>query len=120
MRLYHYSNTDIKDKLKISYYGYNYYTNNDKNITNVKRLFFYTRPEPEALLRGSKFLYSLDYPDFRIYNITKDLRGYLLHNSIDKALQRIKQCYNGVIYTIGNYDIVNLFYDVKFTKKEVL
>jgi len=120
IKLYHYSNKDIKDKLKVKFYGYNYFTSNDKNITNVKRIFFYIKPEPEALLKGNKFCYSLDYPIFRIYDITKDLRGYLKNNSIDKALRKIKQKYNGIIYQIGNYNIVNLFYDVKFTNKERL
>lgn len=120
MRLYHYSNADIKDKIKVSYYGQNYFTANDKAITNVKRAFFYTKPEPEALLRHSKFLYIVDYPIFRLYDISKDLRGYLRHRTIPEALRKIKQNYNGIRYNIGNNEIVNLFYDTKIKDKITL
>ena len=83
IRLYHYSQADFKDKIKVKFYGLNYYTTNDKNLTDIKRAFYYTKPEPEALYQ-------------------------------------IKKRYNGVIYNIGKNEVVNLFYDVKFTKKEVL
>ena len=120
IKLYHYSQADFKDKVKVIFYGLNYYTSNDKNITDIKRAFYYTEPRPEALLKGCKFLYITEYPKFRLYDITKDLRGYLKDKTIDKALYQIKQRYNGVIYKIGDFEIVNLFYDVKFTKKEVI
>ena len=118
--LYHYSQADIKGYIKVKFYGLNYYTNNDKNITDIKRAFYYTKPEPEALLRNCKFLYIKEYPKSRLYNITDDVEGYLKDKTISKALYLIKKRYNGVIYKIGKNEIVNLFYDVKFTKKVVI
>ena len=120
MRLYHYSNADIKDKIKVGYYGLNSYTVNDTAITILKRAFYYTRPEPEALLRHCRFLYIVNYPDFRIYDITKDNRGYLTGRAISEALYKIKQNYNGVKYNIGSCEIVNLFYDTKIKDKITL
>ncbi len=119
MRLYHYSNADIKEKLKVSYFSANFYTNNDKNISDIKRLFFYTKPEPEHLLSGCKYCYVVNYPAFRLYDITLDKLGFLKNNTIHEALKKIKQKYNGIIYKIGNNEIVNIFYDVKIFKKVV-
>jgi len=113
--LYHYSQADFKDKIKVKFYGLNNYTFYDKNLTNIKRAFYYTKPE--HLLKGSKFLYITDYPNFRLYDITKDLKGYLKDKTIDEALHQIKQKYNGVIYRIGKSEIVNLFYDTKYIKQ---
>ena len=120
IKLYHYSQADIKEKIKVKFYGLNYFTSNDKNLTDIKRAFYYTKPEPEHLLKGNKFLYIVDYPNFRLYDISQDKRGYLKDKTIDQALRQIKQKYNGVIYRIGNYEIVNLFYDTRYTKKEIL
>ena len=120
IKLYHYSQADFKDKIKVKFYGLNYYTTNDKNLTDIKRAFYYTKPEPEALLLGSKYLYITDYPKFRLYDITKDLKGYLKDKTISKALSQIKQKYNGVIYRIGKNEIMNLFYDTRYTKREIL
>jgi hypothetical protein len=120
IKLYHYSNIDIRDYIKPDFYGLNYFTSNDKAITNVKRAFYYTKPEPEHLLRGSKFLYTILYSKFRLYDISADLKGYLKDKTISEALHKIKQDYNGIIYRIGNIEIVNLFYRARFIKKERL
>jgi len=115
--LYHYSNINITRKISVKYYGYNNYTSNDVRLTNVKRAFYYTKPEPETLLRGSQYLYTVKYPKARLYDITKDLRGYLIGHSISEALYRIKQRYNGIIYNIGKIEVVNLFYDTRYNNK---
>lgn len=120
IKLYHYSNTDIKDKIKVSYYGLNYFTFNDSQITTVKRAFYYTKPEPEHLLSNARFLYIVEIEPEALYNITRDIKGYLKSQSIDRALRQIRRIYKGVIYKIGNKEIVNLFYDVNFIKREVL
>ena len=120
IRLYHYSNTDIKDYIKPDFYGSNYFTSNDKNITNVKRAFYYTKPEPEALLRYCKFLYIVEIELSQLYNISQDIKGYLKSQSIGEALRDIKRHYKGVIYNIGNLKIVNLFYRARIIKQEIL
>ena len=120
IKLYHYSNTDIKDYIKPDFYGSNYFTSNDKNITNVKRAFYYTKPEPEALLRGSKFLYIVEIEPSQLYNISQDSKGYLKSHSISEALRHIKRHYKGVIYNIGKVEIVNLFKRIKIINKITL
>jgi len=121
IKLYHYSDKDIKDKIKVEYYGHNYFTANDKNITDIKRAFYYTEARPEALLRGSKFLYITEIDQSKIYDLRNDKAGYIkrFDNITDILSYIISIGYIGVIYNIG-YDIVNLFYDVKFTIKKEL
>ena len=68
--LYHYSNINLKhnEALTPDNFGNNYFTQNDVNACNVKRLFFYTEAKPEALLAGSRFLYTCRIEASRIYN----------------------------------------------------
>ena len=122
MRLYHYSNTDIKDKIKVNYYGINFFTRNDTKITNIRRSFFYTRPEPEFLLKNCKFLYIVDIDNSKIYDLTYDVdrlkkRYYFISGILNSI---IKKGYLGCKYRIGNLEIVNLFYDVKIKDKIIL
>jgi len=120
IKLYHYSNANIKDKIKVAYYGNNYFTVNDTKVTNIKRSFFYIKPKPEYLLSASKYRYSLNFNLSKLYNLTKDCKPYLRNKSITQALSIIKRKYKGVIYKIGNRYIVNLFIDVKYIQKEIL
>ena len=120
LKLYHYSNADFKGYIKPDFFGLNNYTSNDKNITTIKRAFYYTRPEPEHLLSSSKFLYITKIEPEVLYNISQDIRGYLKSQSIGKALRRIKRHFKGIIYNIGNIKIVNLFYDIKINKRLTL
>jgi len=109
--LYHYSDKDFKNFINPSYYGHNYFTHNDCQITTIKRAFYYTDPKrAEYLLQGSKYLYITEIKSKDIYNITEDKQGYLkrCNGDIDLALRKIKRNYRGVIYNVG-YDIVNLF-----------
>lgn len=120
IKLYHYSNNDFKGYIKTSFYGQNYFTSNDKNITEVKRVFYYTKPEPEHLLKGSQYLYIAEIKPEVLYNISQDTKGYLKSQSIGEAVRRIKRQYKGIIYNIGNLEIVNLFYDVKIKDRKTL
>jgi hypothetical protein len=118
LKLYHYTDQNIKDKLKVSYYGKNYFTSNDVKITAIKRLFFYAVPCPEYLLDSSEYCYIVNYPINRIYDLTIDREGFLKNNSIDGALRQIKYLgYSGIKYNIGADVIYNLFYDVKIAKQ---
>lgn len=118
--LYHYTNEKISGRLTPRYFGNNSYTQNDVNACNVRRIFFYTVPKPEALLAGSRFLYTCRIPEAKIYNITIDKAGYLKRfNSLYEAVNAIKKDYSGVRYTLGNNEIVNTFKAVKPFKCEV-
>jgi len=119
--LYHYSNISLKrnEKLTPDNFGNNYFTQNDVNACNVKRLFFYDTPKPEALLYGSRYLYTCRIQAKKLYNITEDKAGYLRRfNSLYEAVNAIKKDYSGVLYTIGGRNIINLFYAIKPDKKE--
>jgi hypothetical protein len=112
MRLYHYSNIDIKGYIKPSYFGYNSYTNNSVKISQVIRSYFYTRPEPEALLRGSKYIYNSVIDKNKLYN----LKTNKIKNFVDIYYTVKKLGYKGIILD----DTVVLFYQSRIIKKEAL
>ena len=123
MRLYHYSNIKT-DKLKIDNFGDNSFTRNDKTISDIKRLFFYTEKKPEGLLQGCKYLYIVNIYDNCIYNLYNDDEDFVLLNSkyygitdFHSLLGHIKKNYKGVLYNIPSklkegINIVNLFIDI--------
>ena len=118
MRLYHYSNIKT-DKLKIDNFGYNYFTLNDKKISDIKRIFFYdSNDNPENLFNGVKYLYVKDIDNNDIYNLYEDndnLTDKFKYNgvlNIDKLLLYVKENYKGILYKINDYNIINLFIDI--------
>lgn len=123
IKLYHYSSEDFKGYIKPGFLGINTYTRNDKNISGLARAFYYTEAGAvEYLLKGSKYLYITEVEPGRIYDITKDKRGYIQRGrgDIDKALRLIKRNYKGVIYSLGNYKVVNLFTRAKIKEVKTL
>jgi hypothetical protein len=122
IKLYHFSNSDFKNKISVNFYGQNYFTSNDFKITEVKRAFYYLEPrELEHRFIGCRYLYITEILKSRVYDLRADLRGYKLrYNTITRLLRAIKQNYNGVIYEAGGVVIVNLFYDVKIKDKVTL
>jgi len=118
MRLYHYSNIKT-DKLKIDNFGYNYFTLNDKKISDIKRIFFYdSNDNPENLFNGVKYLYVKDIDNNDIYNLYEDndnLTDKFKYNgvlNIDKLLLYVKENYKGILYKINDYNVINLFTDI--------
>jgi hypothetical protein len=123
IRLYHFSSKNFKGFIEPGYYGENNYTRNDKNITELKRAFYYIGPgEVEYLLSGSNYLYITEVKPGDIYDLTEDKKGYLKQSrgNIDKALRLIKRNYRGVIYSLGNYKVVNLFTRAKIKQRKTL
>lgn len=115
--LYHYSNEKINGKLLPRFFGNNSFTDNDKKSCNVKRIFFYDKKKPEALLSNCSFLYTCRILKNQLYNITKDKAGYFKrYNSLFQAVQAIKKNYQGIIYRIGDYNIINVFYAINSKK----
>ena len=121
MRLYHYSNINIEDKLKVKHFGHNSYTNNDGRISSLKRSFCFTSSiVPEARFQGSHYRYTLNIPKKDIYNLISDSKKLVKsgNTDINGLLRAIKKLgYKGVLYNVG-YNIVNLFYDIKYIKKD--
>ena len=121
MRLYHYSNTNIKDKLKVKHFGHNSYTNNDGRISSLKRSFYFTTATaPEQRFKNSLYKYTINIPKKDIYNLILDPKKLIKsgNTDINSLLRAIKKLgYKGVLYNVG-YNIVNLFYDIKYIKKD--
>jgi len=123
MKLYHYSNTYIKDKIKTAYFGDNTYTNNDKSISAIKRTFFFTTVKiPEYRFENSKYKYTAVINDNNIYNLILDNKNLIKRGkNIHYILQKIKKLgYKGTLYNVG-YNVVVLFNDIAINKiKKVL
>ena len=122
MRLYHYTSADIKDKIRVNHYGDNSYSDNDVKATLVKRSFYYTKPiVAEYHLRHIKYCYKVNISKGSIYNLKSDLlKLKAKHSTISLLLKNIKRRgYKGIVYSLG-YDVVNLFYDVRYKTRQVL
>lgn len=116
MILYHYSNKKLKD-ISPRYFGKNYYTSNDKNISNVKRVFFYDKKQPEYLLSDNLYVHYVKINKKNIYDITKDKKKILkkYNNDIDKVLKYFKSKNTIVKYNNG-LNIYNSFQSLKVYK----
>jgi hypothetical protein len=120
IKLYHYTNADIKDKIKPSFFGHNVFTTKSALLSNVKRSYFYVNnDEKEAYFRGAVYKYIAQVNESRLYDISKDkLKLSEKFNGVFyKILQYIKN--KGYIGVIGNngFGVVSLFYDVKIKDK---
>lgn len=120
--LYHYTNKKISGVLSPAYFGDNYFTANDKNICNIKRLFFYDVKKAESLLSNSRYIYHCKIDKSKIYDLRADKSGYIKrYDNISVLLNAIiDKKFNGVIYSIGNYNIVCLFKSIKPLTVEAL
>jgi len=119
MKLYHYTDNKIQDKIKTSYFGSNSYTNNDKSISAINRSFFFTTGKiPEYRFENSKYQYIAYINDNKIYNLISDNKKLIKRGkNIHYILQKIKKLgYSGVLYNIG-YNVVILFNDISISKK---
>jgi len=109
MKLYHYSHKSDLQEVNPVYFGENSYTLRDRQASGVQRSYFYTKPEPERLLKGAKNLYTVDVPAERIYSLVEDSAGLVPEaGSIDELLQKLEKSYDGVKYSLG-YEVVCLF-----------
>lgn len=109
IRLYHYTNAKVKT-ISPKYFGNNYFTARDKNISSMARSFFYTEPKPEALLSNCRYCYTATIPEKKLYNLITDTKNLLTDRSITEALNEVKRRrYRGIRYN----NIVCLFYSIK-------
>lgn len=115
IKLYHYSNANIKDKLKTNCFGYNAYTDNSLNISKIKRIYFYINKNiREYFFNSCRFLYIAKIDKNKLYNIKSNKIKLKYNQDIYKEAK--KQGYNGV-YSNG---VAVLFYDIKFINKIAL
>ena len=120
--LYHYSDKKIIGQLRVKHFGQNYFTRNDKNISSVKRIYFYDVKNPqEYIFNNAEYCYIVKVNKNKIYDITKDKRGFYSGNITDLLNKVKKSGYIGVKYNI-EYNVISLLYDIpiyKTIKREV-
>ena len=122
MRLYHFTDKIIKDKVKVKYFADNIYTQKDKQASTLQRAFFFADDiAPEYRFKACKYRYTVNIDSKRIYNLAKDSACLISKSkNIDKLLKELKRLdYIGASYNIG-YDIIIAFYDVTVSKKELI
>jgi len=123
MKIYHYTDKNIKE-VKTCYFAKNNYTGNDKKISGVNRSFFYTEKSNIEHRFKNKIKYYAKVKKTKIYNLNKDKNGYLNkfkndyniidNTSIDKTLKYIADNTNyiGIYYKTGGLNIISLFEDI--------
>ncbi len=123
VKLYHYSEIDISDKIKVKTFGKNYFTKNDISACNIKRSFYYIgKGKVEQFFKDSKYLYIAEVSKNRLYNLDIDknklknkfTRKNLNIVDIPKIVSYIKKRYIGAIY---NDNVVSIFRDLQYSKK---
>lgn len=116
MLIYHPSNKKF-DIVKVSYFGENFYTQNDKKSSPIQRSFWYTElPIPEDRFKDVKYIYIANININRIYDIEEDKFNFRnKFKTIHKLLLYLKQQYIGLKYKIDTYNLIILFKDIKPT-----
>ena len=118
--LKHYSDVDFKGYIKVDFFGLNSYTSNSARDSGIKRSFFYIGKGKEWYLNGARFLYITEIEKSKIYDLTKDSKGFLNKYTFNETLQRVKFLgYYGVSGNNG-YDVVCLFKAIKYIDKKTL
>ena len=110
MKLYHFSSIGNLKKIDVQYFGKNSFTKNDANISTVKRAFYYAEPKPlEYLLESSTYRYTVKIDAEKIYDLTKDNKGYTVKfNNIDAILRELQKNFDAVTYDCG-FQCYNVF-----------
>jgi len=79
IKLYHYSNRDIKGYIDPSFFGENSYSQNSRRLSGVKRSFFYlNKKDREVYFYGSQFRYTAIINRKKLYDFKIDQRGKIL------------------------------------------
>ena len=121
MKLYHFTDKNNLKNIDIKYFGKNHFTNNDKNISNVKRAFFYDRPiSQEHLLNDCKYRYTVEINIKKIYDLSKDIKNLInKYQDIDNLLRALSKKYIGVKYNCG-FDCYAIFKNLKTISKKAV
>jgi len=116
IKLYHYTNKPDIEKISPSFFGNNSYTGVSNRISSFKRTYFYDKPDPETLLKNSRYCYTAKIKYNEVYNIIEDKLS--LNNSqytFTEILWKLKKLkYKGIFGNVNNqYNVICLFYDIK-------
>ena len=119
LKLYHYTNADIKGYIKPDFFGLNTYTKNSASLSDVKRSYFYIGKGKEYFLNGVTYRYTAIVEAGKIYDIDKDIKGFKNKNLKDILLYIKNLGYYGIRGNNG-FDVVCLFKRIKYIdKKEI-
>jgi len=121
MKLYHFSDKNNLKAISPNYFGKNCYTQNDKNISNVKRAFFYDKVHAqEHLLNDCKYRYTVEINIKKIYDLSKDIKNLInKYQDIDNLLRALSKKYIGVKYNCG-FDCYAIFKTLKTISKKAV
>jgi hypothetical protein len=115
LTLKHYSNNKLT-VIEPKQFGKNYFTKNDAKLSKLPRSFFYVNnSEVEQTLKNSKYLHITTIDSSKLYNLSENKDNLTLTN-IDKVLRQLKRKYLGIVYTINNLQIANIFVPIKVKK----
>lgn len=111
-KLIHYSSTEL-NKVDVKRFNNNYFTLNDYRLSNLPRSFFYVNgSQIEKRFKG-KVKHQAIVDSSKLYNITENKKN-IAFRSIDELLRKVKkQGYLGVVYTVNNLQIANIFKTIK-------
>ena len=118
IKIYHPSDKKF-DIVKVKYFGEHLYTRGDVRASNLNRSFFYFKQHcPERRFRTCQYSYVVEMDKRKLYDLRTDKQGLIDRfvtnkHDIDGMLRYIKKLYMGVIYDLGEYNIITIFYDVK-------
>ena len=114
-KLVHYSDSQIS-KVDVNKFNSNYFTLNDYKLSNLNRSFFYVNDSPIENRFNGKIKHQAIVDSSKLYNITEN-KKQIKFTCIDDLLRKIKkQGYLGVVYTVNNLQIANIFHTIKVKK----
>jgi hypothetical protein len=120
LTLYHYSKAKIPCKIDPKHFGSNGYTRADLQTCRLARAFYYIKDNsiPEYYIKGWEYKYIAYIDKCLLYDLRIDPLKLIdrFKNNIPDLLLYIKSKYKGAIYNLGGYDVVILFYTVKYDK----
>ena len=127
--LYHYARSEEEEiVLDIARFGESSFSKKEKETSRVPRVFFYVDLyHRERYISSGRNLYKIEANAGEIYNLKEDPAGYVelvrhptygLRKQIewDDLLNKIKENYAGVYYSVPNMDIVAWFESVSVFK----
>jgi hypothetical protein len=121
IKLYHYSQADIKGYIKPDFFGLNTYSHYSKELSGIKRSYFYLdQNNREYYFNGVKYRYIVKVNKNKLYNLNKDPLKIESNKKIKDTFAYIKKLgYNGLIGSNGYFCVV-LFKKVKIYQREKL
>tara|TARA_B100001113_G_C20928888_1_gene543415 strand:- start:42 stop:539 length:498 start_codon:yes stop_codon:yes gene_type:complete len=126
--LYHYTQNPAESLVLDPNYKKSYYSNNEFEIAQTPRVFFYTDPKQrETFFRAGIPLFTTTVDASRIYDFKNDPQGYIEKNrhpvyglrkgaEWNTLLEDIREDYDGIFYSTNRFDVVAWFQPIGINK----